>query len=232
MLLKLARRSADQSVMHQRRAEFPPVSRCSRLFNRLILLSLLGIALAEPFPLVAQTTSTLRGAITDQQHLAIVGATITLSAPTLASEITTTSDAVGSYRIPGLQAGTYSLQVVKAGFVVKEYQTLTVTVNRLLILDVMLSISTAQEVITVSDSPSVLETTISSSGTTILPQQIEQMPLNGRNYLDLMQLVPGITINRQANEGTDAATPILGERGGNAVFLIDGMRNTNSVDGG
>ncbi len=92
------------------------------------------------------------------------------------------------------------------------------TVNRLLILDVVLAISTAQEVITVSGNPSPLETTISSSGETILPQQIEQTPINGRNYLDLMQLVPGVTINRQANEGTDAAAPILGERGGNAVF--------------
>src|SRR5882724_13587252 len=68
--------------MHQHRTEFPPVGCCSQLFNRLILLALLGIAMAESSPLTAQTTSTLRGAITDQQHLAIVGATITLSAPT------------------------------------------------------------------------------------------------------------------------------------------------------
>lgn len=68
--------------MHQRRTEFPPVGCSSQLFNRLILLALLGIAMAESSPLTAQTTSTLRGAVTDQQHLAIVGATITLSAPT------------------------------------------------------------------------------------------------------------------------------------------------------
>jgi hypothetical protein len=58
------------------------------------------------------------------------------------------------------------------------------------------------------------------------------MPINGRNYLDLMQLVPGVTVNRQADSGTDAATPILGERGGNALFLVDGMPNSDSVDGG
>lgn len=78
----------------------------------------------------------------------------------------------------------------------------------------------------------MLETTISSSGATIPPQQIEQMPINGRNYLDLMQLIPGVTVNRQADAGTDAAAPILGERGGNAIFLIDGMPNGDAVDGG
>jgi len=55
------------------------------------------------------------------------------------------------------------------------------------------------------------------------------MPINGRNYLDLLQLVPGVALKRQVDPGTDAAAPILGERGGNAVFLIDGMPNSNAV---
>jgi len=95
-----------------------------------------------------------------------------------------------------------------------------VTVNHLLILDVVLAISPVQEVITVSGSLALLETTISSSGATIPPQQIEQMPINGRNYLDLMQLIPGVTVNRQADAGTDAAAPILGERGGTPSSLL------------
>jgi outer membrane receptor protein involved in Fe transport len=207
--------------------------RAAQVPRGLIFLTLLYFLLAaRPLPLTAQTASTLRGTVTDQQHLAIVGATVTLSGPILVGEIATTSDAVGSYRIPGLQAGTYRLQVAQPGFAVKLYEDLTVTVNRLLILDIVLAISTVQEAITVSSNPPLLETTISSSSTTILPQQIEQMPINGRNYLDLMQLVPGITINRQADVGTDAAAPVLGERGGNTIFLMDGMPNSDAVDGG
>jgi hypothetical protein len=197
-----------------------------------LLVSLFALCAGQPNRLAAQTASILQGTVTDQQHLAIVGAAIKIKSPILTSEIETTSDASGSFRIPGLQPATYRVEVAKPGFAAKVYDGVTVTVNRLLILDVVLAISTAQEVITVSGGPSLIETTISSSGATILPQQIEQMPINGRNYLDLMQLVPGITINRQADQGTDAATPILGERGGNAVFLIDGMPNSDAVNGG
>jgi hypothetical protein len=236
-MLKAEQDSADEKdIMHQCWSSFSHkhTSVCgAHRPQRLILLSLLSMIFAvRPLPLAAQTTSTLRGTVTDQQHLAIVGATVTLSAPMLASQVQGTSDNMGSYRIPGLQAGTYSLQVTQPGFAIKRYENLTVTVNRLLILDVVLAISTVEEVITVSGNPPILETTVSSSGATILPQQIEQMPINGRNYLDLMQLVPGVTINRQADAGTDAAAPVLGERGGNAIFLIDGMPNSDAVDGG
>jgi len=126
------------------------------------------------------------------------------------------TDGRGAYRVPGLPAGTYDLRVAKDGFADRAYRELTITVNRLLILDVVMAISPVREEITVSGDPPLLETTISSSGATILPRQIEHMPINGRNYLDLMQLVAGVTVNRQVDLGTDAAVPILGERGGNA----------------
>jgi outer membrane receptor for ferrienterochelin and colicin len=58
------------------------------------------------------------------------------------------------------------------------------------------------------------------------------MPTNGRNYLDLMQLVPGVVVNRQANVGSDNSTPVLGERAGNNNFLIDGQPNKDTVTGG
>ena len=58
------------------------------------------------------------------------------------------------------------------------------------------------------------------------------MPTNGRNYLDLLQLVPGVVVNRQANVGSDNSTPVLGERAGNNNFLIDGQPNKDTVNGG
>ncbi|HWZ44367.1 MAG TPA: TonB-dependent receptor [Candidatus Saccharimonadales bacterium] len=180
---------------------------------------------------IAQTTSTLWGAITDQQGLAIPGTVVTLEGPP-ARSLQAISDATGSYRFLGLQAGTYTLHAAKAGFAARAYEGLVITVNRSLTLDVTLAISPIQETVTVSAAPQLLEAGISSTGTTVLPEQIERMPINGRNYLDLMQLVTGVAINPQVDAGKDGAVPILGERGGNALFLIDGMPNNNSVDGG
>ena len=181
------------------------------MLRRLIISSLLCIFLAKGARLTAQTTSTIQGNVTDPKGFAIAGAEITLSGPILVNKVTITSDATGSYRLPGLQAGTYDLQAGKPDFATKLHKRLDVTVNRLLVFDIVLALSTVQAVITVSANPPLLETHVSSSGTTILPQQIEQMPINGRNYLDLLQLVPGIAINRQQDASLDGAAPILGE---------------------
>src|SRR4029078_3277961 len=64
------------------------------------------------------------------------------------------------------------------------------------------------------------------------PQRIKERPTNGRNYIDLMQLMPGVVINRQVNPGSDNATPVLGEPAGNNTFMIDGQPNKDNVGGG
>src|SRR5262249_8485952 len=145
---------------------------------------------------------------------AIAGADIVLTGPALIGGIKITSDATGSYRASGLQAGICSLRASKPGFAIKVYQGLTVTVNTVMTLDIALDVSPVEAAVIVTGVPAQLETAISSSGATILPQQIERMPINGRNYLDLMQLAAGVTVNRRVDAGTDGATPILGERGG------------------
>ena len=182
--------------------------------------------------LAAQTTSVIEGTMRDSQGLRISGVAITVSGPMLAGEIKLSSDATGHYRIPALQAGTYSLRFAKPGLAAKTYQELPVTVNRVVTMDVTLELTTLRQEVTVSAQAPLIDASVSSSGATILPQHIEQMPINGRNYLDLLQLVPGAAVNHQVDAGTDAAVSMLGERGGNATFLIDGLPNKNAVDGG
>jgi len=187
---------------------------------------------AVPVQLAAQTTSVIAGNILDAQGRTIANAEISLSSPILVRAIKDVSDMAGSYRLAGLQPGSYQLRITKPGFAVKVYDRLVVTVNRVLRLDIVLAVSAIQVGVTVSIDAPLLDTASSSSGATILPEQIQEMPINGRNYLDLLQLVPGVALNRQVDTGTDAAVPILGERSGNAVFLVDGMPNSNAVDGG
>lgn len=179
-----------------------------------------------------QTTSVIQGTVVDPQGLAIAAAEVTISGSDRVGAIELQTDLNGSYRLAGLPSGNYNVRVTKPGFGAKLYELLPVTVNRVLTFDIELSVSQAREEVRVSAAAPLLDATVSGSGSTITPGQIEDMPINGRNYLDLMQLVPGVAVNRQIDAGMDGATPILGERGGNAIYLIDGMPNSNQIDGG
>jgi len=205
---------------------------CRGLIRWLLTAILCLLFVGLPAQVAAQITSVIQGTIADSQGRLITGAEVSLTGSVLTREVNGLSDLTGSYRMGGLQPGTYELRVTKSGFAVQVYEGLVVTVNRTLTFDIALAVSAIQAEVTVSSALPLIDTASSSSGTTILPQQIEQMPINGRNYLDLLQLVPGVALRRQVDPGTDAAVPILGERGGNAVFLIDGMPNSNAVNGG
>ena len=196
-----------------------------------LLLVLLGLCLAGKPP-AAQTTSTIEGVVTDRQGLAIPGAEISIAGNSLAVSKKTTANAAGAYEVPALPAGTYTLTVSHVGFRTQVLNNLEITLNRTIKINVTLEVGTVQQKVEVSGQIPLLETSSSSEGSTIVPQEIEQMPLNGRNYLDLMQLVPGVAINHQADQHDDNATPVLGERANNTGFLIDGQSNQNELNGG
>lgn len=182
--------------------------------------------------LSAQTTSVVRGTVTDQQGLAVAGADIRVGSSALGIGRNALSAPDGSYQVAGLPAGMYRVVVSKDGFAPDTVSDLELTLNRTLTLDFVLKIGGLSEKVEVSGLAPLLDRDDSASSQTVLPAQIEQMPINGRNYLDLLQLVPGVAISRQQNPALDGATPILGERGGNAVFLIDGLPNSDVVNGG
>jgi hypothetical protein len=181
----------------------------------------------------AQTTSTIEGRVTDRQGLAISGAEVRAEATNIVATRSVLTDAGGAYQVPALPAGIYRITVSRSGFRTLVSENLEVTLNRALRFDVTLEVGSAQgEVVRVSAEPPLLETQSSSESTTILPRDIANMPINGRNCLDLMQLVPGVAINRQADLNSDNATPVLGERANNTGFLIDGLPNQSELNGG
>jgi hypothetical protein len=214
------------------RRSWPSLKKLSIRHRLAMLFVLLFLSIFAASGLAAQTTSVIEGTILDPQSRPIVETEIKVSGPLLGRDINVLSNSTGSYRLPGLHPGIYQLRVTKPGFTVRVYQGLAVPVNYVLRLDIVLAVSDIHEEVTISHDAALLETAISSSDATILPRQIEQMPINGRNYLDLLQLVPGVAVSRQVDPETDRAVPILGERGGNTIFLIDGMPNSNAVDGG
>src|ERR1044072_3567198 len=181
----------------------------------------------------AQTTiSTIEGTIKDAQGSVVAGAQVVVKSQSLGIERTATSDANGFYRVTALPAGKYSITISHTRFATRTFDDVELTLNRTLTLDIPLEVGAVQEQVDVIEYAQLLNPTSAATGSTITPQQIKEMPTNGRNYLDLMQLAPGVVINRQANVGSDNSTPVLGERSGNNNFLIDGQPNKDSVNGG
>jgi hypothetical protein len=177
------------------------------------------------------TTATIEGTVRDAQGSVVGGAQVTAKSDALGVERTGNSDANGFYRLTALPAGTYVLSVSGTGFAARNYDNVELTVNRTLTLDVQLEVGGVQGQVDVSaEAQLLLDPTASSTGATITPRQIQEMPVNGRNYLDLLQLVPGVAINRQSTG--DNANPVLGERSGNNNFFIDGQPNKDTVNGG
>ena len=207
------------------------VARCVSLWVVLVAVFLFPFVLS-PTALAQTTVSTIEGTVKDAQGSAISGAQIVVKSSALGIERTTTSDADGFYRIAALPAGNYSLEVSHSGFATRTLSSIELTVNRTLSLDLPLEVGAVTGQVDVVGTAELLNPTSSSTGSTVTPQQIREMPTNGRNYLDLMQLVPGVVVNRQANVGSDNSTPVLGERAGNNNFLIDGQPNKDSVNGG
>jgi len=181
---------------------------------------------------IAQTTSTIEGTVRDAQTAVVAGAQIKASSVATATERTTTSDEKGFYRFTALPAGSYTVIVSGAGFSNTTFENIELTLNRTLTLDVQLEVGRVQEQVSVTAETLLIDANSAATGTTVTSRQIQELPVNGRNYLDLMQLVPGVVVNRQANTGSDNSTPVLGERAGNNNFMIDGQPNKNTVNGG
>lgn len=200
-------------------------------FSALKLLCLTVMLL--PFSVAAQTTtSTIQGTVKDPNGAVVAGADVKISGAALTSERTVTTDAEGLYRLTALPAGSYTLTVSAKGFNTGTARV-ELTLNRVVNFDFPLQVGSSSETVNVtSDVLPLLEQNTAATGATVMPRQIMEYPVNGRNYLDLMQLVPGVAINRQANPNSDNANPVLGERSGNNNFLIDGQPNKDTVNGG
>jgi hypothetical protein len=199
-----------------------------RLLPRFLVIPALVASLAAAAG-AQTTTSTIEGTVTDSSGAVIPGAEVTVRGDTIAAERRATTDARGVYRLTALPAGTYTITVTAASLA-PSGATLEVPLNRVVTFDVTLQVGGLQETITVSTP--ALDPSTSATVTTVTPREITELPVNGRNYLDLLQLVPGVTINRQVDPNSDRSNPVLGERSGNNNFLIDGQSNKDTVNGG
>jgi Carboxypeptidase regulatory-like domain/TonB-dependent Receptor Plug Domain len=163
---------------------------------------LFALLLFVPGLLIAQQSSAINGAVTDPSGAAIQNANVTLANIAQGTRINVLTNADGEYSIPGLEAGTYNLEITAVGFEKFEATGIVVRVSRKERVDAQLTIgATASEVKVSGSDMGVVQTESPEISFTITGKQITQLVLNGRNFSQLVTLSPGVVNQTGQDEG-------------------------------
>lgn len=211
----------------------------SRLSYFLVLISFCLVNLSPALAQQAVTSATLGGRVEDERGAAVSGALVVAINTDTEQQQSATSDEEGRYRFLYLPVGNYQLTAEHAGFAPVK-RRLTLSVGQALDAPLQLSVAGVAENINVSESDvPVVETVRTQIAETILPRDTDTLPLNGRNYLDLALLVPGVSrTNTGANQrfAETSAVPgtglsVAGQRNLNNSFILDGLSaNDDAAD--
>ena len=139
----------------------------------------------------AQTTASIKGNVTDPSGAAVVGAKVTVTNPAVGIERSTTTNSSGDYEVPALPPGVYNVKVEGSGFQPQEAKNLTLEVSKNSLQNFSMKVATATEVVTVEGTAAVIEATTMTVGQTIDKNTVQEIPLNGRHFVDLGLLIPG-----------------------------------------
>ncbi|HMF02581.1 MAG TPA: carboxypeptidase-like regulatory domain-containing protein, partial [Terriglobia bacterium] len=161
-------------------------------FSVLAVAVVLFTAVGEPSTLRAQATAAISGTVTDPSGAAIGGATIQVKNTGTNLTRTTTSDEVGRFRVPDLGIGEYDVEASTPGFQ-SVAQKVTLTVGSNPVVDFRLPVGESRETVLVAADVSLVETQSTAVAALVEGKQITELPLNGRNFTQLVTLAPGVT---------------------------------------
>ncbi len=190
----------------------------------LIRIALLVCALASL--VFAQSEiggATLNGTVTDPSGAAIPNAKVTITNTATGVTRTLTTNEAGIYNFTRVPVGTYDITVESGGFKTDKRTGVNLTVGAVATLDIALQVGGAAEVVSVSAEVPIVETTRSQTATTVTTQQVRDLPINGRNFLDFTVLTPGVV--RDPTRGGDLS--FGGQRGTANSLLVDGADANN-----
>src|SRR2546422_4169498 len=202
---------------------------CSRLAHIwAISAMLLCLGLVHVAPLHAQATATILGTVMDPSGAAIGGATVQVKNTGNSITQNTISDEQGRYRFPDLGIGEYEVQASTAGFQTVVHKGITLTVGSSPVVDFKLPLGQTAETVTVAAEVSQVETQSNVVGTLVDSKEIADIPLNGRNFTQLLTLAPGtvqIPLGAPGAGGTFFGNgqkySISGSRPTAAAYLLD-----------
>ena len=203
------------------------------MFRPLGWALILSLFVAVPPPSFAQTFGQISGAVTDASGGILVGATVvvTNTQTNAAREVQTNS--AGSFVFPNLLPGIYSVRVELQGFQSKIFNGVELQVQQNVRLDASLELGSVEVAVEVTGTSPLINTADATIGTVIENRQIVELPLNGRNYINLVSLSPNVSSDWAGGGGGGASGRQGGDRS-SQNFAVAGQRreyNQYTLDG-
>lgn len=198
-----------------------------KLGSPLLLVTALAVL---SLPQFGQTSlGTIVGDITDESGAAIPHVTVTITnEATSASRVVTTGEG-GTYAIPALPTGVYTVRAELKGFRTEIEKSLKLDVNQTLRVNVALKVGDVSERVEVNAAAATLQTDSSTVATEVDNKKVVELPLNGRSFTQLTTLVPGaVGTGAPGYQSSGTAVSISGLRSENNNYTLDGMNNNET----
>jgi Carboxypeptidase regulatory-like domain/TonB dependent receptor-like, beta-barrel len=173
-------------------------------------------------------TGRIFGTINDTSGALIPGVTVSITDVDRGTSRTIVTDETGAYNIPSLPPGTYRIRAELPGFKTTERPNLVLEIGKELKIDLTLEPGAVNDKITVSDEVPLVETASAVLGGTLQPGTIADLPLNGRNFMNLLQLRPGVTIYPGGGAWTQTTNGLRPEHN---VYVLDGITAMEPLGG-
>jgi len=200
--------------------------RFPRLAPVLAVLCFVLITAAAAYP--QGNTGRILGVVTDQSGGNVANATVTITDVARGVSQTFTTDSDGAYAAGNLLPGTYAVRAEFKGFKTFERKNILLEVGKDVRIDAVLQPGSATETITITEDVPMVDTTSTTLGGTISNEIINDLPLNGRNYQNLITLRPGTSIYPGGGPWTQSTNGIRPE---DTSYIVDGVTNDEAFMG-
>jgi len=198
------------------------------------LLAVLALVFSTAFTAHAQViTASVRGAVSDEQGAAIAGADVSITNQDTGYTRSMKSGADGEFNFPDLPLGMYRLHVTHSGFKAETETGIVLHVADSLVINTKLKVGAVSESVTVEASPIAVETTNGELTGLVQASQVAELPLNGRNFMQLVTLMPGVaageaySVNNKGLKGGSNLS-VSGSASNANQWLVDGADNNDT----
>jgi Carboxypeptidase regulatory-like domain len=194
----------------------------------------------------AAITGSISGVITDPSGAVTPGVTVVVTSQATSVKHTTVTDSKGFYSVPALDVGSYDVSASQTGFRDFLEQGVKIDANSAMRVDISLQVGAVNNVVTIQSNALQVETENTQMGEVIGEEQIATMPLNGRSFIDLLALQPGVSPYQSigltkgaglsetgvSGDLTDGTQSVNGSRTGSNGFMVNGGDSQEGVHNG